>query len=77
MIRIDPDGARGWQFRRFDERFENKQAASLLSSVRLAASRCETEDKVTLIAFSLWANLDLEPGHGTERARANAIASRL
>jgi len=39
MIRIDPDGACGWQFRRFDDRFESKQAASLLESVGLAARR--------------------------------------
>ena len=27
VIRIDPDGASGWQFRRFDARFGDKQAA--------------------------------------------------
>lgn len=78
MIRIDPDGARGWQFRRFDDRFGDAQAAKVLSAVRLAATRCLQEDKVKLVEFSLWANIDLEPGHKKstgERERFATLAA--
>src|ERR1700750_1091942 len=63
MIRIDPAGALGWQFRRYDNRFGDAQASKVLQPIRLAARRCQTEDGVPLRQSALWANLDLEPGH--------------
>lgn len=79
MIRIRPDGAYGWQFRRFDHRFEDAQAAKVFKAIELACRRCEQEDKVTLVEFTLWANIDLEPGHKTsigERERFFSLAAR-
>lgn len=63
VIRIDPDGASGWQFRRFDARFGDKQAADIRAAVRLAKERTLVEDGLVLRRFAVWANVDLEPGH--------------
>ena len=66
MIRTDPGGVLGWQFRRYDARFGDKQAEKIVDAVRLAVSKCKSEDGLPLKRFTVWANLDLEPGHGKQ-----------
>jgi hypothetical protein len=80
MVQIRPDGAYGWQFRRFDHRFDDAQAAKVFKAIELACRRCEQEDKVTLVEFTLWVNIDLEPGHKTsigERERFFSLAAKV
>jgi tetratricopeptide (TPR) repeat protein len=74
MIRVDPNGVLGWQFRRYDDRFGDKQAKKVEEAVRRAALKCTTEDGRRLIRFALWANIDLEPGHGKQTGERERFA---
>lgn len=74
MIRIDPDGVSGWQFRRFDARFGDKQAADIRAAIRLAKERTLSEDRLVLRRFAVWANIDLEPGHAGKTGERERFA---
>ena len=65
--RRDALGVAGWQYKRFDDRFETKQAAVIRSGVKLASERVLAEMGAPLKEYSLWANIDLEPGHGRKK----------
>jgi hypothetical protein len=75
MIRIDGTKANGWQFRRFDGRFGDKQAQKLMDAVRLAKKRCREEDGADLQKVSVWTNIDLEPGHGKKTGERERFAN--
>jgi tetratricopeptide (TPR) repeat protein len=74
MIRVELEGTRGWQFRRFDDRFGDVQATKILDSLALAARRVAEEDNSVLTRFSIWANIDLEPGHGGKMGERERFA---
>ena len=58
-----PPAVEGWQFRRFDARFEDAQARKVRKAIKLAHERSLSEMGAALKRFTLIANVDLEPGH--------------
>ena len=78
MMRSDPQGIVGWQFRRFDGRLGPEQSRKIRASLDLASVRAKAEDRAPLIEYEVWANLDLEPGHLSvvgERERVSELRS--
>lgn len=57
-------GVEGWQFRRFDDRLENKQIQKLKDAVNRAVTTCKGELDAPLKEFTVFGNIDLQPGHG-------------
>lgn len=56
-------GISGWQYRRFDARFGDRQKTAIVKSIELARSRALSELGRPLVEYHVVANIDLEPGH--------------
>lgn len=57
------DGVEGWQFRKFNDRLGSKQAARIKENIILAKEKCLSELKKPLLKFTIFFNIDPEPGH--------------
>lgn len=54
----------GWQFRRFDDRLGNTQIVKLREAVDRAVATCGKAFSAPLRKFTVFGNIDLQPGHG-------------
>lgn len=61
--RSSPEGPEGFQHRRYDDRFNAKQAEKLRDNIALACERAPHELGAPLRRYVVLANIDLEPGH--------------
>jgi tetratricopeptide (TPR) repeat protein len=77
-FRENDDGIDGWQFRRFNNRLENKQANQIKKNISLAHQKIRSAFDKPLINFTVIFNIDPEPGHKNlkgEIERLNSIKS--
>jgi tetratricopeptide (TPR) repeat protein len=68
------DGIEGWQFRRYDARFGDKQAQHVIEGIALAHKRCADELKKPLVKYNLVFNIDPEPGHLKKKGEIQRLA---
>src|SRR6184192_276473 len=61
---LEPEGnIDGWQFRRFDDRLGDKQIKKLREAVTRAVGACDEDLRGQLKTFTVFGNIDLQPGH--------------
>lgn len=73
-IRVEPKAVLGWQFRRYDDRLGQAQASKIKTSLKLAHERAQSEDKLPLVCYEVWANIDLQPGHMSVKGERERVA---
>ncbi len=62
---LEPEGnIDGWQFRRFDDRLGHKQIEKLQEAITRAVAACKRDRAGELRTFTVFGNIDLQPGHG-------------
>lgn len=65
---LEPGGSiDGWQFRRFDDRLGDHQIKKLQEAVTRAVNACDRDLGGELKTFTVFGNIDLQPGHLTAK----------
>jgi tetratricopeptide (TPR) repeat protein len=64
----------GWQFRRFNSRLADSQAAHIKENISLAQERSIQEIKKPLTRFTIIFNIDPEPGHKGQKGEIERLA---
>ena len=71
--RIYNDSVEGWQFRSFNARLGQNQAAHIKKNIALAYDRSISEIKKPLKSFTVMFNIDPEPGHKNKKGEIERL----
>jgi hypothetical protein len=72
--RHDSGNVEGWQFRRFNLRLGDSQAAQIKENIILARERSILEIKKPLTRFTVIFNIDPEPGHKGKKGEIERLS---